>query len=202
MRAPLAAVLLLAAVPATAQDVEITPLAGYRFGGGFDLAGEDGPLEVKESAAFGISVGIRLADDGELEVEYSRQPTRLANDGFFTSTPLFDLAVENWLFGGNYVFGEAPDRVRPFLGIGLGLTRLIPEPDALESETRFAFYLAGGVKVYLSPRFGLRFDARWLGTVLESDSQVFCNSFGGCLVFATGSTMSQGEVRGGLIVRF
>jgi hypothetical protein len=202
MRSWLSFVLLAAAVPAAAQTVEITPFAGYRFGGSFELVDDGRNLEVKESAAFGASLGVSVAADGELEALYSRQDTRLASGGLFTSTPFFDLVVETYQLGGNYLLREEEDRVRPYIGVGLGVTRLVPEPNDLEHETRFSASFAGGVKAYFSHHFGLRLEVRGLFTILESDSRVFCDSFGGCLVHTSGTELSQGEVRGGLIVRF
>jgi hypothetical protein len=203
MRPWLSSVLLAVAVPAAAQTVEITPFAGYRFGGSFELVDDGGRnIEVKESAAFGASLGVSVSADGELEALYSRQDTRLASGGLFTSTPFFDLVVDTYQLGGNYLLREEEDRVRPYIGVGLGVTRLIPEPNDLEHETRFAASFAAGVKAYFSRHFGLRLEVRGLFTILESDSRVFCDSFGGCLVHTSGTELSQGEVRGGLIVRF
>lgn len=190
------------AAPAAAQTVEITPVAGYRFGGSFALVEEEGALEVKESAAWGLSLSFKVAEDGELEALFARQDSRLAAEGLFTSAPRFDLAVETWQLGGNYLFREDGDAARPYIGVGLGVTRLVPEPAGLETETRFSASFAAGLKVYLGRHFGLRFEARGFFTVLESDSTVFCDSLTGCVVRSSGSELSQGEVRGGLIFRF
>jgi opacity protein-like surface antigen len=202
MRLWLAGVLLAAAVPAAAQTVEIVPFGGYRFGGSFDVVEGGRIAEVKESASFGASLTVSVAEDGEIEALFARQDTRLASDALFTSTPLFDLAVETWQIGGNYLLRDAEDNVRPYIGAALGVTRLVPEPSDLESETRFSASFAGGVKVQLARHVGLRLEVRGFFTVLESDSRVFCDSFSGCLVQTSGSELSQGEVRGGLVFRF
>jgi hypothetical protein len=196
------AVLFAAAVPAAAQTVEIVPFGGYRFGGSFDVVDGGRLAEVRESSSLGASLAVSVADDGEIEALFARQDTRLASDALFTSTPLFDLVVESWQLGGNYLLRDVEDRVRPYVGAGLGITRLVPEPSDLDSETRFSASFAGGVKVQLARHFGLRFEVRGFFTVLESDSRVFCDSFSGCLVQTSGSELSQGEVRGGLILRF
>jgi len=193
------------AVPAAAQTKEMAPfdvtlLAGYRFGGGFRVSGE--ALEVKDSVAFGVSGSLEIADDGEIEVLYARQPTRLTTGGFFTSEPRFDLAVEYYQLGGNYLFGEVKDRLRGYIGMTLGLTRLIPEPANLESETRFSGAFVVGGKALLSRRVGLRFEGRMFVTVLASNGSVFCGSQRGCLISSTASAMTQGEIRGGVFVRF
>jgi hypothetical protein len=159
-------------------------------------------LEVKDSWAWGVILGVTVAEDGELEALFARQGTRLASAGMFTSQPLFDLAIESYQLGGNYLFGDAGARLRPYVGVGLGVTRLVPEPAELESEIRFSASLAGGLKVFLARHLGLRFEVRGLFTVLESESDVFCGSQAGCLVRTQGSDLSQAELRGGLIFRF
>ncbi len=201
---------LLVTVPAAArgQTVEITPLIGYRIGGGFSATVGSDPAagtvdyEVKDAGSFGVHLGFRVARDGEIELLYARQNTRLATAGLFTGEPLFDLALETWQAGGNYLFAEEGARLRPYIGAGLGITRLLPEPASLQDETRFSASFAAGVKVSLARHLGLRLEARGFFTVLESDRQTFCGSGQGCLVHASGSDISQGEVRAGLVLRF
>jgi hypothetical protein len=203
MRGWIAAAALLAAVtPLRAQTVELAPFAGYRFGGSFAALDSGGPAEVRESAAFGAALAVRVSEDGEVEALFAWQDTRLQAGGFFTSQPLFDLRVETYQLGGNYLFRDEEARLRPYIGLGLGVTRLVPEPAGLESETRFSASFAAGLKAYLAEHFGLRFEVRGFFTVLESSSDVFCRAPGGCFVRTSGSEMSQGEVRGGLIFRF
>jgi hypothetical protein len=201
--------LALAAAAARGQTVEITPVAGYRFGGGFATeivtdSATSGVVdyEVEDAASLGAQLAFRVSRDGEIEVLYSRQGTRLETGGLFTGVPVFDLALETWHAGGNYLFGEEDARVRPYIGMGLGVTRLLPEPEGLEDETRFSASFAGGAKIWLGKRVGVRVEARGFFTFLESDSQSFCQTGQGCQVHAQGSDISQVEVRAGVVLRF
>jgi hypothetical protein len=209
VRQRLLATALLAIVPAAArsQTVEITPIIGYRMGGNFlATIGTDPPelvdADVEEALAFGAHLGVRVSEDGELELLYSRQPTRLVTSSFFTGVQLFDIAVESWQAGGNYLFGEEGSRVRPYIGMGLGITRLLPEPADLHDETRFCASFAAGAKVWLGRHVGLRVEARGLFTVLEGDRDTFCQTGEGCRVQSSGSEISQAEVHAGLVLRF
>jgi hypothetical protein len=198
---------LLSAAPVLGQTVEVTPMAGYRFGGGFSWAADApddpaGRLEVAEAASFGAHVTVSVSEDGELEAIYSRQNTRLQTSDLFAGQEVFDLDLETWLFGGNFLWGDRDARVRPYIGMGLGITRLLPGPADLQDETRFAASLAGGVKVWLGRHLGLRLEARGIFTILESESDVFCGGGEGCLVRAEGADISQGQVGGGLVLRF
>jgi hypothetical protein len=203
------AAFLIAAPAARAQTVEITPVIGYRFGGGFAAdSGVEGDnpsrdLSVKEAGAWGIHLGIRVAADGEIEALYARQPTELRTDGLFTGEPLFDLTLETWQLGGLYLLGDEGARLRPFVGAGFGVTRLLPGPSGLQEETRFSASFAAGLKAALARHLALRLEARGFFTVLEGDGDPFCRTGSGtCAVRVTGSDISQAEIRAGLALRF
>jgi hypothetical protein len=211
MRAAFAAAVLLAvaSVPAISQTVEITPVIGYRVGGSFSVAPGIEPastaadVAVKDAGAWGIHLGFRVAPDGEIEVLYARQPTELRTDGLFTGEGLFDLTLETWQFGGLYLFADEGARLRPYIGAGLGITRLLPGPPGLQDETRFSASFAAGIKVALGRHLALRAEGRGFFTVLESDSNPFCGTgTGSCVVRVSGQDISQAEIRAGLTLRF
>ena len=136
---------LAGAETASAQTVEITPMGGYRVGGSFTVEGTPSDLAVKDSGAFGVHVGVKVAEDGEIEALFSRQDTQLKSDtGFFSSTVLFPIKLDTYQLGGSYRFGDEEAKVRPYIGLGMGITRLVPEPAELEAETRFSASIAGG----------------------------------------------------------
>jgi len=204
MRSILLAALLATSLPAAARgQVEVSALAGFRFGGSVDTAvqGATAAYEVADSAAFGVQLSYPVAD-GELELSYARQNSKLQTADLFAGVPVFDLALETWQFGGNAEFGEEDARVRPFVGLAVGLTRLLPRPAGLSDETRFAGSCVGGAKLWLGRRVGVRLEARGLFTLLSSDSGSFCTD-GSCrIVVANTQVISQAEIRAGLILRF
>jgi hypothetical protein len=203
-----ASLFLLAASGARSQTVEITPVGGYRFGGSFAAGTGTGPqgdfasYEIEDAASFGVHLGFRVSRDGEIEALYSRQNTRLSTGGLFTAAPVFDIALESWQAGGNYLFEEEDARVRPYIGMGLGFTRLLPGPSNLSDETRFSASFAGGAKVWLGRHVGLRFEARGFFTFLGNSRQTSCQTAQGCLIHAEGDVISQGDARAGLVLRF
>jgi hypothetical protein len=203
-----ASLLLLAAASTRGQTVEITPVVGYRFGGSFTAGTGTGPqgdfglYEVDDASSFGVHLGLRVSRDGEIEALYSRQNTRIATGALFAGTPVFDLSLETWQAGGNYLFKEEDARVRPYIGMGLGFTRLLPGPPAQTDETRFSASFAAGAKVWLGRHVGFRFEARGFFTFLGSSHQSFCQTIQGCLIQAEGDVISQGDARAGLVLRF
>jgi outer membrane protein with beta-barrel domain len=206
MRPLLLALVALAAPAAARGQVEITALGGFRFGGDVDTtvpgsAATKARYEVADSGSFGIHVGYAVGD-GEIELSYARQNSKLQTSDLFAGVPVFDLALETWQLGGNVLFGEPDARLQPFVGLAAGLTRLLPGPSALSDETRFVGSCSGGAKLWLGRRVGLRFEARGLFTLLDSNSRTFCTNGFCTILYGNSQVISQGEVRGGLILRF
>lgn len=208
MRRRLPAVLLACTAAAVeAQTVEITPVVGFRFGGGAcaveaPCGNEKGArFEVDDAGSLGLSVGYPVGD-GAIELLYARQGTRLQTSQLFAGVPLFELALESWQLGGSYLFRDDDARVRPFVGFGLGLTRLLPEPPDLDDETRFSVSLGAGARLELGRHVALRAEARAFFTVVDGDSGSFCGR-GYCEVYAGSSQIiAQVDLRAGLTLGF
>jgi hypothetical protein len=190
----------LSATASAEVGIEIAPFAGYRFGGGFEDANTGSDLSLDSSESFGLILDYELNPNQQLEVYLSRQKTKLSADGTFTGNPLFDLSVEYYHFGGLYVFDVENKRIRPFISGTLGITRMDPDGASLNEEIRFSLALGGGVKIFLTDNFGLRFDGRGIFTAMDSNAAVFCS--GGCAVKVRSSGFVQGELGAGVILRF
>ncbi|MFZ5876585.1 MAG: outer membrane beta-barrel protein [Nitrospirota bacterium] len=191
---------VLAGVTPAVADVEITPFAGLRFGGGFEDANTGTAISLNDSGSYGLAVDFDISPDQQIEIYLSRQSTTLSADGTFTGNPLFDLSVEYYHVGGLYLIDVENDRVRPFVSGSFGLTRLNPHGDELSTETQFSLALGGGAKFFITEHVGVRVDARGIYTALNSNGAVFCS--GGCAISVQSSGFLQGELSAGVVVRF
>ena len=188
---------LAAAEPALA-GVEITPSINYRFGGGFEDTHTDTNIHLDESAGYGLVLDFDIQPAKQVEVYLSRQRTTMSSGGPFTGNPLFDVSVDYYHIGGLYLFeGE---RFRPFISGTLGLTRMDPKRADMRTETRMSLALGGGAKFFFTESLGIRLDVRGIYTAINSDASIFCA--GGCAVQVRSSGFFQGELGGGLILRF
>jgi opacity protein-like surface antigen len=190
------------------HNIEITPFAGYVFGGTFEADEEassaNQDVDLEDAASYGLIVNWPAEPNTEWEIYVSRQSTSLEAAGLFApdeaTSP--DLDISFLQVGGTYLFEG--DRARPYIVATVGASRFEPDDSAFDSETFFAFGIGGGVKLAPTSRFGLRLEGRVLGSVVNSDSAVFCRSgpaANGCLVAATGSMVWQWEVLAGLVFR-
>jgi opacity protein-like surface antigen len=178
---------------------EVTPFVGYRLNGDFDLANSSQQANLNDHGSFALALDLRRDESSQYELLYSREETRLEQNS--PLAPL-DVNVEYLHVGGTLaVNDELP--VLPYIVGTLGLTRLTLQSGT--DDTRFSFSLGAGLKVPVTPRFGLRLEARGFLTLVDSDSAVFCasGSFGGvCSIRAKGSTFTQFELMAGAAFSF
>ena len=206
------------ALPAAAADApsvatqarfELTPYAAYRFGGEFDAPSEDGAesrsFELRESSAQGLILDIRAgAVNTQWEILYAHQRTELETQPSFGAEQL-DVDVDYLQFGGTYLFDDNGPSTVPFIAMTAGITRFAPRPAGIESETYFSGSIGGGVHLRADKRIGVRLEARAFGTLVESDSALFCRTgpeANACALSVEGTALFQWEARAGVVVRF
>ena len=186
-----------------AQSLEIAPFGGWQFGGGFGVS--EGSVKINADVVYGVMIDVRVREDGHLEFLYSRQETTLevsSTDFLRPGKEHFDLNVEYFQGGGVFEFQLERRALRPFVVLTAGATRFSPGLPELETEWRFSLGGGGGIKVFLSERLGLRFDARASPTFLSGGSTFFCSLPGGCLFGLNTATSWQGSATGGVVLAF
>ena len=206
----------LGAVPVEAQleeiherRFELTPFAGYQFGGSFETFSNgtipSGELELADAFAWGGILGFVTSPETVLEITYLREDTDISfnPDLGGTTTQLGGFSMNYLQLGGRFEFGPS-DKVRPFLSLSGGINILDPEREGIDSDTKFSWSVGGGLRYRLgeSGRASLRLDGRlWVTPVPSGDYGVWCD-FYGC--FATEGTawVTQGTVSGGLAFAF
>jgi Outer membrane protein beta-barrel domain len=181
---------------AGAVDFEVAPFVGYRFGGNFEDSTTGQSADAKESIAYGLAFDIEYSPDQMIEVYYSRQSTE-----FKDTSPSVDLDIEYYQIGG--VAQYTQDNYTPYVVGTIGAARFSPGGD-LDSETRFAATLGGGVKWFISKNVALKFEGRGFLSIFDSNTDVFCVSSGGatCRFRVSGSVVWQLEASAGVAIRF
>ena len=187
-----------------AGTVEINPFAGYLFGGELshfnDFDDFENRIDIADEWNYGGRIGYNFSSLFQLEAEYARTETHFhLNVRNGPDQDFGDLRIEYFLGYATFNFGHG--RVVPFFTIGAGGANLAPTlPGTLaESEVRFTTAAGGGVKVFVCPWFGFRFDGRFYSTWLSDDSRVYCNSNGFC---STQEWIPNFTATGGFIFAF
>ena len=190
---------------AIAGNYEITPFAGYTWGGEFTDSVTGTTLNVDETDNYGVMLDINMVDikqeeQSQIELYFSHQATKLRTDnGLFTGNPLFNLDINYYHIGGTY--GADLGKVRPFLVGTLGVTYMDPQGPGLNSLTKFSLSLGGGVKLFATGHVGLRLEGRWFGTLFNGSGSAFCTDEK-CAINVQGDLFSQFVANAGLIIAF
>jgi len=182
---PLACI-LLAAGSARAGDVEVAPFFGLQYGGSL-VAPAGHKVAIDVGPQYGATLDVAITQRWSIELLYARQETEGA------STLRIGLAVERYMAG----VGEEKQLGRGrFLGVALlGLTRVVP--DGLGADERFTVALGLGLGWPLTPRLGLRVDARGYYAFVSSGGGTACVN-GSCLLVFGSSGVWQGDITAGL----
>ena len=192
----IACVLLLWAVPARAQSIEVAALFGYATASEIDqkTANVD-DLTITGGLAWAVSGTYFLTEHFGVEGWYSQHPTSVRIAAGDAGADLFDMKISQAL--GNLVFQpfERSASLQPFITVGAGATMF--SADDFAGESKFAFSVGGGLKWLLSPRIGARVNARFAGTALNDASSTVCDPFGFCQ-----SSQTHFEITGGVVLRF
>jgi len=185
---------------AKAADFEITPFAGYTWGGEFNDSLTGTKLTIDENTNYGIALDFKQADDSQIELYFSQQATKLkAKSSTFVGNPLFDLDIDYIHIGGTY--GDFTGKIKPFMVGTLGVTHMIPKGEGLDSLTKFSLSLGGGVKLFVTDNIGLRLEGRWFGTFFDGSGEAFCTN-GACAIKVQGDVFSQFVANAGVVLAF
>jgi len=192
--------LLAGATAAHAENVQISPFAGYQFGGSFVVPSTGQGVSIDSSLSYGGTIDFKLSPSWRGELLYSRQSTTLSSvaGGSFLGGG-FPMTIERYM--GGFVEETGEGKARWFGALLAGATRFVPGLSGSSSDTRFAASFGLGLKYFMTRNVGLRFEGTAYFTLVESNGTLACTN-GTCLLGFSGSHIWQGDVTGGLIFAF
>jgi hypothetical protein len=201
--------LALGAATAMAQDprVELSGTAGYTFSDGVNVGSiDESPIQIgpKDAFSWGARLGFNVTPNVEVGFLFSMQDTDLEATGVVNRS--ISQTVYNYHGYFAYNFGDSDATARPYFLGGLGATQygsLDTAAGSIGGETQFSSTWALGLKVFPSPKFGIRLETRWTPTYIKSDPEGYwCDPYWGCYTVADDEFSNQFELSGGIIFRF
>jgi len=192
-------ILLPHLLSAQSNAFELTPYYGYQSGGSFDSNDRDYgriTFDIGDSSTWGATFGIPVGPHFQVELLYFRQSSdlKLARGAFTPGLPLGDVDLDVYHVG--MLWQSIAGQVRPFVAMSAGLTNV--DPRLGSSQTEFSMSFGGGVKILFGDHLGVRIDGRFFFTDLGDNGPYY-----GCCYYYDGSSdLVQGQVVGGLILRF
>lgn len=182
----------------TLDRVEVTAFGGYRFGGEFYEIATGRPVDADGAPSVGIAVNIPFRSETQIEALVTHQQARfrLPADGGAPDA-LFRVTVDHYQVGGLTELGIG--RARPFLTGSLGLTHYAASGD---HEVRLSGSAGGGVKLFPTPRIGMRLDGRVFATVVDADADALACTPGICIGSIDAWIVWQVDFTAGVVIRF
>jgi len=197
----------LAAQEAPAQKLlhfDFAPFVGYRTGMSLGIepqvSGTIPSVAVDASPSFGFSGGLRLQEDGLVEIRWTRQNSYLHPENISTPFPRQHVILDQFHadFSREYNIHEWHPSACPFVLLSIGATHL--SQSANINFTRFSAGIGGGVRFYPSRHIGFKIQAEWLPVFVNPQVAVACGP--GCVAHVGSTVASQGEVFIGPVLRF
>lgn len=214
---PAIVALALLLVPgfAHAKRFELTPYAGYRWGGDirdansiadvalFDLEFQNG---VNAGVMFNVVTSVPYL---QLEALWDHQFAALQakNNETGERIDIGDINIDNWHLGILYEISQVYEYtdeppLRPFLGFTVGGSRFNPNDEDIGPEWRFSVAFMLGIKWFFAERLALRMQGRLLTTYFNSNNETFCDDAGRCFTLADAAFMNQFGLTMGVLFSF
>ncbi|TEW56005.1 hypothetical protein E2R68_02625 [Psychromonas sp. RZ22] len=147
-----------------------------------------------------VALGWTYDRHSEGELLFSNSKPTLSMSNSTTSAPDIDVYIQYLHFGGRVLFPTRTAFSSSF-GLGIGATYFNPEGNDYGSEFAFSGNITGGIRYQLTEEFALRGDLRVYGTLLNSESSLFCGNQT-CYLDVDGDVYVQGELMAGLEFKF
>ena len=183
---------------------DFTPFAGYRTSMGLliepHVSGTNPRLVLDASPSYGASFGIRLQEDGLVEIRWARQDSFIHSEEVTPQVPRQRVILDQFHgdFSREYLIEDWPRWAKPFAMLSVGATH-VSSPTSI-SFTRFSFGIGGGIRFYANRHVGFKVQAEWVPVLVDPQVALICG--GGCVVHVGSTLGSQGEVLAGPMLRF
>jgi hypothetical protein len=191
-------VLAILMIPGTltyAQSIEITPFIGYETGAKINTS--TGYLRIGSGLNYGGAINVGLGGGRFGEFSYNHMASDLYLDGVIRED-ICNLAVDYYSFG---VLQEMipESKATPYGLFSLGWVNYRPTSGNYNSENKMHVSLAGGLKVRLAERVGIRLQARLLMPLYYTGAYFGIGSGGAGFSVGGGIKGVQGDFTGGLV---
>ncbi|MFT6909184.1 MAG: hypothetical protein ACJAS1_005896 [Oleiphilaceae bacterium] len=178
--------------------VTVSAFLGGRTSENLKDTESDQTVKLSDNLSRALAVSWRYERNKEGELLFSNSKHNLKMEGEKNNSA--DIYFSYIQFGGRVLFTDDS----PFsssLGLGIGATFLKPDNSLYDDEIAFSGNITGGLRYALNQQWALRGDLRVYGTVLNSNSTLFCGD-GQCMITVSGEIYVQTELMAGIEYKF
>lgn len=201
-----AAFLLFAGPTHSQERVEITPFVGYETSGSYpvtSISGTINRLRLNGALAYGTFFDYSVTENFQPEFMWDHNNTSYSAHNLLTNSYFnaFHSDVDQFQFGGLYMFRSSEVKLRPFFVASVGFTHE-SNNNGNANRTEFSWSIGGGVKYYVSRHIGFRGDIRYLPTYGSSSVGVYCDPYFGCYNATIHNYLNRANMVGGIVFKF
>ncbi len=186
-----------------AQHIELIPFGGWQFPAGVDAyyGYQSARFRIKGAGNYGLGLHFAMPDRFvTISASFSNMSSELTYKSPSNPEKTFsDASQEYWMFG---ILKEVPKgSVSPYGGFIMGWTTLRPEDPDYQNITKFTVGLEGGVKYFFNERVGILIHGRLLLPLQWSGGGFYVGTGGSGVTFGAGTSIIQGDIGGGLVIK-
>ncbi|NEU08169.1 porin family protein [Flavihumibacter sp. R14] len=187
-------------ISAQAQNISLTPFAGYVFDDHVDYSNGSGT--VRGGLVWGADLEFMVNELAGIELFYQHQDTEF--DGFNGIANLpedFDLGANYLMLSGNGYFPVNNDKIRPYAGFGAGVGWFNNKSND-NNLTKFAWNIRLGTKIQAAPNIGVKIQTQLLSAVQAAGGTFYFGTGGAGTGVSSYSSIYQFGFTGGLVYTF
>jgi hypothetical protein len=175
---------------AKAQRIELSPLIGYETGAYVNTS--LGRIHAIGGMNFGGSININLGSGRWAELSFTQLNSSMEYETGLTTNKLSELIIDYYSAG--FLQEMKPGaKVTPYGLFTLGLVNYNPISNTYRNENKMHISFAGGIKINVSEKVGLRLQARLLLPIYYEGSYIFAGSGGAGYGVSGGFRGVQGD---------
>lgn len=190
------AIVLIAGIQVNAQKLELTPIIGYETGAKIPTSGGD--LRISDGMVYGGALNVGLGGGRYAELSYTHMGSNLYLEGLVRED-ICDLAVDYYSVGALQEMMPGA-KATPYGLFTLGVVNYRPTSGSYSSENKMHVSLAGGIKIRVSERVGVRLQARLLMPLYYGGAYFSVGTGGSGFSVGGGIHGVQGDFTGGLVI--
>lgn len=196
----------LAQQPGT-RGIEITPLFGYRWGGGMSTIPGIRDFDTQDNISYGVALVKRLPRNSAVDINWTHfegDIGAVTTQTFPGSPPLGTklsgptIKRDDILMNGYWYAFDPTRPMIPYFTLGIGAS--IFGSDKTSTIGRFAWDIGAGLRRELSDKLALSVQGLWMPTWVTTGSGLWCDPWY-CYSVGTGEYYDQFELSGKLSIK-
>jgi len=196
--------MLLVTATALHAQIDLHGIYGWQWGGkvsGYDpISLRNAEFRIEAAEYWGVGLDVPIPKGITVQLQYTSQSTKITRK--ISGQPkedLTDAIIDYWQIGGLKTVPMG--KVEPYGGLLLGVAVMRPSEINYSNTTKFAVTLKGGLKIWLTDMIGIKGEIGMLLPMQGAGFSFGCGG-GGCGTgVSTYTTVVQGQVGGGLVIR-